>query len=943
MLIRNPKIQFFVTMMLALSLSAHSSVVFASTLKPATPTSETNRGAKQGRFNTLSKLDLYKLPEGLTTQREKLREPLNLKVTRQIKKEVRLASLKPVTKPHLEQTTVESLDKNIEQIPAPLELPRFTPAGELKPLFDFVKDTLVPKEGIYFQTGIGIHPASGMPYDHRRYRLEKKILGEKGNYTAASKVGVLFPYLVGIIQEKPIFEKAPLRREEAEKILLNALKTIKKYIRDYPTYGGFLPWVDIRPNGSIAPANTKIPSLDNGQMTWSLASIVIAFENSESPAQRELAQLAAEIIEVQDYKMFYDEEKKMLFGTIQKDANSDDWMGDQSYYLQDMFEGTLAVLWGILHGQIPEDAWHNLKIPTIDYVMQNGEKVTTMEGFRASFHEHWALIYLPFMETSLRPLYENFLHIQTDFAQKKKIPGFLSTAYSPRGTYRQMGIPEIAAEEVDRNDVSVLFATAMAITIDPFTGGTWLKNFYEIEDVVTDFGAVESVGPDGYADIFTADAKGVTILSATGGVVDELTDYLKSRQVPGTGKSMYVKFNELLHSKYLQMLEGRAGEPVHYPAADADYALPPSELINFVAPKLPVVGETFNVNEHLQKGHLHGKNVRSLGLKTLEDDLGPGKRVAFDFEIPPYYPYFDQWAFRGTYINKAVGISNMKYVSMRIPVDAAPHLYEVELKSDGIVLATAMVNTTEPGIVKEGEKWKTLISRIQVIPDAEVKPLNYFAVAIHDPRYLHGEYTMYGREGTIEIEDIILHEKPPAFLTPGERIALEAEEASYHGFELINYWRVSHGDLRHTKNEYTGSFVFSGGAGWKGGYMPYTDLGKFRYLQIKVRNKSKECNRFFVELKNEGSQLLNFKVPVLMPVSKKWQVFEIALPEQDNVAKPLNYFAVSDPYRDFEVGSISLHNTLSEGYEFGEVTELKFERGHRMVSARNVPRCERAS
>ena len=73
---------------------------------------------------------------------------------------------------------------------------------------------------------------------------------------------------------------------EAANQLNQTLRTILAYIQNYPDYEGFLPWVDIRPNGTIAPATTKVPSLDNGQMTWALAAVVAAFEDSNNPELR---------------------------------------------------------------------------------------------------------------------------------------------------------------------------------------------------------------------------------------------------------------------------------------------------------------------------------------------------------------------------------------------------------------------------------------------------------------------------------------------------------------------------------------------------------------------------------------------------------------------------------------------------------------------------------
>jgi len=95
---------------------------------------------------------------------------------------------------------------------------------------DFIINTLVPLESIYFQPGIGIDRKSGMPFDHIRVRLKQGILGEVGNYTAASKLSLSIPYLLGVIQEKPVFQHARITPEQAKILLERALRTHLRYI-----------------------------------------------------------------------------------------------------------------------------------------------------------------------------------------------------------------------------------------------------------------------------------------------------------------------------------------------------------------------------------------------------------------------------------------------------------------------------------------------------------------------------------------------------------------------------------------------------------------------------------------------------------------------------------------------------------------------------------------
>ena len=765
----------------------------------------------------------------------------------------------------------------------------------------FIEGTLVPKESTYFRTDVGVDLKSGMPYDHVRIRLKESLLSEIGNYTAASKLSLFIPYLVKVIRKDPVFHHAAMSPQDALTLLTQTLMSLRDFIKAYPDYGGFIPWVDIRPNGTIAPANAKIPSLDNGQLTWALAGVVAAFEDSPQPRLKELASLAAAILQSQDYAKFYDPEKKLLHGTIQQDPLTKEWNGDKTYYLNDMFEGTLAVLWGVLNGQIPQDAWDNLAIPTTEYYTMDNEKVTVLAGFRASFHEQWALAFIPFMESALAPLFQNFLFVQADYAHRHQMPGFLSTAYDSKGIYQQMGIPEIAYNPVDRDDVAVFFATAMGMLISPTVGASWLSQFYRFHNFVSPYGALESIGRDGYADIFTADAKGMTLLAVSGGFVPEVKKYLSERKFPGTEISMEVKMIELLHAKYKQMLQERNHRPLHFPTQN--FSTPPESTFPVRLERLPDPGPFFDISAHLQSGHLHGKNVRSVGQKTLEQDIFPGAPLQFEYDIPPYFAYYDQWAFRGTYIDHAVKIADMEYLSVTIPTNSDTTLFEVELKSDDITLAAAVIDTSLPGILSADGATKTLVHKIKAIPEADYKPFNYVGVAIHDPRFLLAGFKVYLNQGTVKILKLMLTKKNPSNIPEVE----EESRIAPGEFELIRYWRPAHGGLVFYKDDPKSILRFSAGAGWRGGYIPYTNLSKYKYLYLRARSLDAGCNCFYMELKHEGTLLMRYKLPIHMARDEEWHIYEIAIPEE--IQQTFNYFAISDPFKQFELGSILLSRT----------------------------------
>ncbi|MDP8216668.1 MAG: hypothetical protein P9L98_05065 [Candidatus Kaelpia imicola] len=502
------------------------------------------------------------------------------------------------------------------------------------------------------------------------------------------------------------------------------------------------------------------------------------------------------------------------------------------------------------------------------------------------------------MDSKLAPLYENFLYAQADFAHKNGLPGFLSTVYDSKGSYRQMGVPEIAAQPVDRSDVAVGFATAMAMLIDRRIGAIWLNNFYNFPGVLTQTGAVESVGSDGYADIFTADGKGMTILASTGGVVSEVELYLKNNFVPGTDITMYDRFVQLLDSKYEQMMEMRENQTIYTPTKP--YPLPAENQITVETKELPSSDSSVNLNDYLQPGHLHGKNVSSLGYSVLIDDVRSGGILEFEFSIPVSG---DQWAFRGTYLSKGINISEMNYLVVSIPADSKPHLFDIELKRDDTRLATARINTTQEGVISEDGLWKTIV--VEINPDIVTKTYscNYIAVAIHNPANLPSNFRPYGREGVICLNNILITKEHP-FL---EQIdTSEIVPVVEGGNEIVQYWSPSHGNLDIIEDNNRDVIRISntyGAPGWRGGYISPTDISGYGIMVIKVRNISGKPNSFYIELKNEQDNILGKKRRINLPSDFEWHIISINIPWL--ISKPANYLAISDPECSFELSSIA--------------------------------------
>lgn len=764
---------------------------------------------------------------------------------------------------------------------------------------DYIRDEVMPKEGLYFTSRVGLEPRTGIPFDHVRVRLQSQKMAETGRYTAGSKLSLSVSYLVKAILQKPGYENVPLEPDAARKVLRKHLEMLQTVSRKYPDYAGFYPWLEMRKDGSLKPASEQIPSLDNGQLTWALAAVVGGLGRSTREDDQHIVRMAEKLLEAQDYGLFYSEEKGLLSGIVQLHADERHWVKDPNYHLIDMYEGTMAVLWGVLNGQVPREAWDNIDISAVDYETSSGETVTTLRGWRASFHEHWALAFLPFMESDLGKLYRNYLHVQADYAHENDLPGFLTTGYDSRGSYRQMGIKAAAWDPGDRDDVAVTYATAMGYLIDQEAGGKWFAHLYEFPGMVTEYGALESVGPDGYADIMTIDAKGLTVLALTGGVVDEIKAYLSRYRVPGTETTLYEKLIELLNYKYQQLLAKREDKPIYMP--QQPIPLPSDNLMEVVIEPVTPAGESYSVSGNLQSGHLHGKNVRSVGKDSLEDDLRPNAPFTFVFATPDDLPLDDQWAFRGTYLKEGTGLQEMRYLAITIPADSPDYQYDIEIKRDDVRLITAWVSTDEEGVVSEDGQWKTLVYPVRPAPDAVWMPANYIAIAMHDPNNLKGKYAKNAREGIVVIKDIALSVEPPEGYTPDPEI--QPVPAVDGDMELVQYWVPSHGDLSVNRDWKRHVVRLDGGAGWRGGPVPYMDMEGYKKMHVKARNLSGRPNHFSLEIKNDSESLFGGKRMINLPMDERWHI--ITLEVEDIPEGLINYLAVSDPAGPFEISSIS--------------------------------------
>jgi hypothetical protein len=294
--------------------------------------------------------------------------------------------------------------------------------------------------------------------------------------------------------------------------------------------------------------------------------------------------------------------------------------------------------------------------------------------------------------------------------------------------------------------------------------------------------------------------------------------------------------------------------------------------------------------------------VRSLTKQTLEDDIRPGGIFGFEFYIPELLPEEDQWAYRGTYLDKPVSIAAMRFMAVTLPADAAPHHFDIELKRDNVLLAKAWIDTQREGTLSPDKQWKTVVLPFHPAPEAVVMPLNYISVVLHEPTNLRGIYAKHAREGSIRVKEVVLYrEHPDAAMA--KRYQDARLPAAPGAVELIRHWVPSHGGLAVQHDEVRGVYRFSAGNDWRGGTIPYTDLTGYTYMHVRIRNLSGQKNRIAVEVKRDQVGLFGGRFALELAADDQWRMKTIRLRQVPD--QLLNYLAVANPQGDFELASIS--------------------------------------
>ena len=417
---------------------------------------------------------------------------------------------------------------------------------------------VIRRELAYFK--LADHP-SGFWVDHVQFDANGH--GTPCAYHAASKTGFQILVCLKVLSGESGFEcgwcenTSPSEAKVlARGAIAKVLAALTKFQHSHGECRGFLPWGCLTEDG-LAPEYTtcggrrfiQLPAVDQGVLAFALIAATWQLNKSASPTDRELAAAAKECLGRMDFGDFYDPVAGRMSGNLF--AYEDHWEIDRHYYLRGWTETVLPVAYGVLHGQVPEVAFKALA-PGVICGCKDEPDRATFQTWRGSWHEVGIpLLFLPLQTTSRRGFYQEYFRAHQAHASQEGIPGFPATAYGMAADgecrYLQMGLSEISeSREVQSDAHAVFYANCMACLVDKQGGLKWVRQYLDACPSGPN-GAWESIDAKGrHVPVYTTDAKAMTVLALSGGMVDIIADYLSSNAAPGSMETMREKLKRLL-------------------------------------------------------------------------------------------------------------------------------------------------------------------------------------------------------------------------------------------------------------------------------------------------------------------------------------------------------------------------------------------------------------
>ncbi len=419
---------------------------------------------------------------------------------------------------------------------------------------------LIARERRFFTAGVAYDAETGMSFDgHALDTRTGKLVGKPRGWSAASKESLHLILLVKAIEGDPDAQAllTPDPREPSRavgaalEVLKRKIATYRRFDEEHPGYGGFLPWYKIE-HGKMSPTvdwADRVPSLDNGQLAWSIYRAVDALERSghgELAAQYR-AQLALMKKNVVD--LFYDPDtKKMraetkLVGGSGKPPALNTYANNQPlHFLDDAYEGEMLCHFADLFGDwqhhpTGKDAiWSKQRRSPASY-SSGDKKITVVKGNWFSAHEDWGFMVLPLRDIPVADrLFKNAQIARTRYSSEHGLAGLFASTSQPSkiggddaGYLSALGIPGLGKEKVSRKKVFAPYASFPLALSDRPMFATWLKRMVETPGMLTEYGMGESYTAGGrkIAPVLTWDGKALPLIAWMGGIGPEIGAQMK--------------------------------------------------------------------------------------------------------------------------------------------------------------------------------------------------------------------------------------------------------------------------------------------------------------------------------------------------------------------------------------------------------------------------------
>lgn len=482
----------------------------------------------------------------------------------------------------------------------PLFSYRFAPAYRISEVVNnpmkakaFVRDYMLGEKNFF---AIARDEKSGITYDG--YHLDPctgKAVKVRA-LSAPSKECLDIAILVKALEGNPtialVMTGGDVKKAEkmAVDILAKKIVSYECFYRDFPGYGGFMPWILL--GEKITPAKDWVeylPSLDSGEWAWTLllAEMILREKGYIKLADRYAAY--NKILMRNVVKILYDS----TAGKVRADVRICDIRSADSRYEtaseksghldflsgeHGVHEGSMMVLYVSLFGKdLPDDAveriWSSIAMKRVEH-----KYGTTWQGYYASAHESWAYLIIPFRDVEgYRQLFKIREIIRSQNAAERGYPGFATSAYEP-GHIAYLdgaGIEGVASQPIRNNHMFVVYGAFpmllhFATREHPYEkniGLAWLLNMLKGNKMQGPLGAAESGSNDGkfVAIVKTIDGTFPNIIALAGGLEKETARMLRNHGV-------YDKFIQIIEHEYRETFGAELlREPV-------DFALPSASV-----------------------------------------------------------------------------------------------------------------------------------------------------------------------------------------------------------------------------------------------------------------------------------------------------------------------------------------------------------------------------